>query len=353
MDRVGRKPVMLGAVILYAVAGPAGLYVETLPQLLFARALLGIAIGGSMTAVITLVGDYFSGDKRTRVMGAQSAALEFGAVAFTLIAGALAVYGWRTPFLIYLLTIPLIPLVYFVINEPELSSNPGKNGSASKNSKEGFPVTALLAYAIGAIGMSGLFLLPVHLPFLIANKLATPNPFLISVAISVSTLFAGISATLYHRIKTRVSIRALFVPCFVLMAVGYAVFGFAQYYWMVLVGAAFAGAGIGIFLPNINMWVVTMAPPHMRGRVVSGLMSAVFLGQFSTPLLSTPIARSAGIDQMFFLASIAALGIAGAFAVAAMRAPDSAQQTSAPSGGGPNLNPKSPNTTTEKSSTAS
>ena len=313
MDKVGRKPVLLSAIALYVIVGPAGLYVQTLPQLLIARALLGIAIGGSMPTVITLIGDYFDGERRSKVMGFQSAALEFGAVLFTILAGVLASLSWRAPFSIFMLAIPLLPLVYVLIQEPDKARAAPPSGPGKAPAKSRLPATTIFAYLIGALGMTGIFLLPVHLPFLIARDLQLPNPFLISVAIGVSTLFAGISASYYHRIKRKLSTLSGFVPCFLLMSAGYAVFAISQAYWMVLVGAAFAGIGIGIFLPNINMWVVSMAPPPLRGRTVAGLMSFVFLGQFSSPLVSTAYSVRYGLDQLFLTASAIALIVAIAF----------------------------------------
>lgn len=306
IDRYGRKPVLLISISLYALVGPAGLYLESLSHLLCARALLGLAIGGTMTTAITLIGDHFDGPRRARVMGFQSAALEFGAVVFTLAGGVLAGLSWRSPFAIYFLAIPLIPLTLMVIRgERHGGTMTGRDATANQEAAAaGIPPIAWAGYALGIVTMVGIFLIPVHLPFFMAQDLGLSNPVDISIVIGTSTLFAGLAATFYQRIRSRYSTLAMFIPCYLFMSLGYLVLSMSQHYYLLIAGAALAGSGIGLFLPNINLWVVGIAPPQQRGRIVSGLMSGIFVGQFASPLLSTPLANRLGIDQLFAITSL-------------------------------------------------
>ena len=58
VDRFGRKPLLMVSVALFTVAGASGLFLDTLPGLLVGRAVLGLAVGGIMTATTALVGDF-------------------------------------------------------------------------------------------------------------------------------------------------------------------------------------------------------------------------------------------------------------------------------------------------------
>ncbi|MFN3227428.1 MAG: MFS transporter, partial [Hyphomicrobiales bacterium] len=84
VDRFGRKPLLIVGLVLYAVAGTSGLYVDSLVGLLVGRAVLGLAVACNMTAATTLFADLYSGSERAKALGRQSAFMGIGGVAFLL-----------------------------------------------------------------------------------------------------------------------------------------------------------------------------------------------------------------------------------------------------------------------------
>ncbi|MFT4161278.1 MFS transporter, partial [Shinella sp.] len=119
VDRFGRKPLLLASLALFAVAGASGLVLDTLPGLLAGRAVLGIAVGGIMTATTALVGDFFQGPARDRYMGLQQAFVGIGGTIFLTGGGFLAEIHWRGPFLIYTAAILLLPAALAFLPEPQ------------------------------------------------------------------------------------------------------------------------------------------------------------------------------------------------------------------------------------------
>ena len=117
-DRSGRTRLLVGAMVLYAVAGSSGLYLDSLGTILIGRALLGAAVAGVMTSATALVADYYTGADRARFMGWQAAFMNVGGVAFLTGGGALAEIGWRLPFLIYLVALPLALVARVSLPEP-------------------------------------------------------------------------------------------------------------------------------------------------------------------------------------------------------------------------------------------
>jgi MFS family permease len=89
IDRWGRKWPLAAAVCLYGLAGSSGLWLDDLGAMLVARAGLGLAVAMIATASATLLGDYFQGPERTRIMGLQAAAMGFGGVLFLQLAVSL------------------------------------------------------------------------------------------------------------------------------------------------------------------------------------------------------------------------------------------------------------------------
>ncbi|MBF2006605.1 MAG: MFS transporter, partial [Chlorogloeopsis fritschii C42_A2020_084] len=55
VDRLGRKPLLLAAAILYGFAGGSGLILNSLFAILAGRALLGLAVAGVMVSATTLI----------------------------------------------------------------------------------------------------------------------------------------------------------------------------------------------------------------------------------------------------------------------------------------------------------
>lgn len=96
VDRVGRKPVLIAGIVLFALAGSAGLVLQNLQQLLASRLILGLALAMIMTAQSALVADYYAGAALHRMTGAQVAARNFGGFAFITLAGGLASIATRS-----------------------------------------------------------------------------------------------------------------------------------------------------------------------------------------------------------------------------------------------------------------
>ncbi|MDZ7740455.1 MAG: MFS transporter [Bacteroidota bacterium] len=82
IDEYGRRKTLLYSLALYALAGTSGLYLTNIYAILAGRALLGVAVAGTMTTTITLIGDYFEGMERRRFMGYQGSFMGMGGVVF-------------------------------------------------------------------------------------------------------------------------------------------------------------------------------------------------------------------------------------------------------------------------------
>jgi MFS family permease len=102
IDRLGRKPLLLVALILYGLAGSSGLVLNSLNLILVGRVLLGISVAGIMTTATTLIADYYVGNARAQFLGLQASFMGLGGVIFLSLGGFLADLNWRFPFAIYL-----------------------------------------------------------------------------------------------------------------------------------------------------------------------------------------------------------------------------------------------------------
>jgi len=108
-----------------------------------------------------------------------------------------------------------------------------------------------------------------------------------------------IASIFYGKLKARLDFISIIPLGFGAMGIGYVLIGFASSYVQVLGGLAIAGIGLGWLMPNLTVWLSVAAPDHLRGRLLGGLTTAMFLGQFISPIISQPISQSFGFGNTY------------------------------------------------------
>jgi MFS family permease len=314
VDRFGRRRFLHLAMLLYGATGAAGYWLSDLNHMLVSRALLGLAIGATMTIITTLAGDYFQGEARSRFTGSQSIVMSMGAVVAVGIGGILADVDWRLPFLIYgAAWLFLVPVAAWV-------DEPGRTAHAVAAPESGGGARAplgplALVYATTFFAVAMFYMTAVQVPFLV-RSIGIESNALSGFAIALSSVSSAISSSRYYRLKRRLGYVRIYAFSFGAMAVGYGMVALTDSYAVILAGLFVAGLGVGLFFPNGTLWAVTLAPPAIRGRVSGGLTASVFLGQFFSPILMQPAVAFAGIAGAFGIAAGLLAAVSVAFALA-------------------------------------
>jgi MFS family permease len=310
IDRFGRLKLMLGSLILYGLAGSSGYVMDDLYYILAGRALLGIGVAGVMTTTITLIADYFDGPERTAFMGIQGACVALGGVISILLGGLLAEISWRAPFIIYLSAFLIFLPAYFYLYEPDVKKSDHKDNSLTIVQYPKMLVVVIFITAL--IGMMLFFIIPVQIPFYITEQTGGSNTF-IGIAIASTTVSSAIVSLNYKRIKARLSFSTIYLFSFFFMGLGFLVVFFGTNYLLLLLGLLITGIGLGVLIPNSNVWIVTLSPESMRGRIVGGLTTAIFIGQFISPFLIQPVLALTSAKGIFAVAGFGLLFIALAY----------------------------------------
>lgn len=309
IDTVGRKKLLIYSTILYIISGTSGLYLGNIYWILAGRAALGIAVAGIMTTSTTLIADYFDGRERRKFMGLQGGFMSFGGVVFLTVGGLLADVHWRLPFAIYGLAIFLLLLIVLYIYEPGIEKEDKPLSIPPEvRSKLDLKNIALI-YLIAFLGFIFFFMIPTQMPFVL-EKLDDINNTMIGISISISMLVSGMVALNYSRVKNNFSFHNIYVFTFVFLGAGFIIICFSQNYMLYLLGLIVLGVGMGMLMPNSNYWIATLAPLKVRGRLISNLSTAVYLGQFLSPILIRPLSHNFGINNAFGLAGGSMLLIA-------------------------------------------
>ncbi|MEE1758256.1 MFS transporter [Streptomyces sp. SP18BB07] len=338
VDRVGRKPVLVASTLLYAMAGGSGLVLDDVHALLAGRVLLGLAVAGVMTSATALVADLYEGPERARALGLQAGAMGFGGVVFLSVGGVLAGLDWRGPFLLYLVSLPLAVAILLVVREPArpTAETTDLTSATSTTNAPGAPGAAVVvrdglagrarALTAGAVGILVLaftgqlvfYTVPTQLPFHLAG-LSGVGAVGSGLVIASMSAVQAVASTNYGRLAGRSGRAALTAIVFALLAGGTALLGLARGVPTVLAGLALIGTGVGLLVPHLNAWLVSRTPPPARGRMVSGITSALFLGQFLSPVAARPFADGDRLSGVYLAASALAAVMAAAAAAGWLR----------------------------------
>lgn len=314
VDRVGRKTVLIVSTFLFGVAGTAGYIAPTLTWLLISRAVLGVAAGGLMTSLATLIADYYRGAARARFMGRQAAVMGFGGAASLALGGVLADVGWRVPFLTYCFAIVVLPSIVLVLHEPLAdercaekplpASGPGqcvvesmraaRRATLPRARVSSAPaILVLFVYSV-VFGMQLLFtLIPVQLPFHL-QEVSAATPYQSGLAIAVTSLSYALVSMACGRLAPRWQHPTVLSAGSALMGAGYLLLWLAGGWALILVGLVLAGAGQGLLIPDLSVWLADETGARSRGRVLGGLTTALFLGVFVSPVVGQPLNAAVG-----------------------------------------------------------
>lgn len=303
-DILGRRKLLIASLLLFAVAGTSGYFVDTLTGLFIGRAFLGIGIAGIKTLSVAMVGDYFTGAERARFIGWQGAAMKLGGVVFLLLGGFLADIHWSIPFWGYMLAFVALPGVLFSLYE----SAPQKTAVAAGDTAAPLPPLPLLrvAYILFAAFVASVlfFITLVQIPFFIPERFGgTPGQ--IGVATALANLSAAIVAMQFYRFKARLSYVAIFAYVFFMIGLGYAVVAIAPSYEVLLAGMVIAGCGFSQIVPAQSAWMIATVPAARRGLGIGLVTTAMFLGQFASPIAIQPFVDEADPARVFVVASAA------------------------------------------------
>jgi len=313
IDRLGRKPLLVAATLLYGLAGSSGFILSSLGSILVGRAFLGLAVAGVMTSVTTLIADYYLGQARARFMGLQAAFMGLGGVIFLTAGGFLADFSWRLPFLIYLSALIILPFIVLQLYEPRRSLARTTTQNAHGSNPTQMPVALLiLIYGVALLMQIIFYLIPVQLPFYLEN-LSNASASQSGLAIAFATLFSAFASMMYGQVKARIGFLPIVALTFGLIGIGYIIIGQVDRYEQVLVGLAIAGLGLGLLMPNLTVWLSAEAPDASRGQALGGLTTFFFLGQFLSPLVGQPVSQRVGLGNTYSLAGGLLLLMALAF----------------------------------------
>lgn len=305
-DRVGRKNLLAGSLLIYAAIGVVPYFLSDLMDIIVARVGLGLAEAVIMTIATALIGDYFSGKDRERWVGLQFATVSLSAIVLIAVGGILGeLLGSRGPFLLYLLAIPVALLVMFVLFEPDRSVE------HVSESRVTLPFGRLLPLLFTTLFVGIVFYTIIVKLGEILGLSASVTPGQIGAVGAACNTGVAVGTVLFRRMGDA-SGPLLVLIGLAMASVGYMGAGMSGSLTMTAVSLIIACLGFGILLPTMLTWVLQLLPMNVRGRGTGLWTGVFFFGQFFAPLLAAGLqSKLGGLQAVLLLfAGLCAVGVA-------------------------------------------
>lgn len=289
--RFGKKKAVIIALFFFSIFGTAGLYLNSIESLLASRAFFGLCVATLMIVSTSLVGDYFKEHDRHKFMGYQSAFMAIGGVFFVIGGGFLSDINWRFPFGIYFVGIVLIPFAFLYLKEvkietsqDDLSVNIGKN--------------MIIVYILAFIYMLLFFILPTQIPFLLIEKFDASGK-MAGTVIATAFFCNALGAIAFSRLKKRLNFVAIYLIGITLIALGFSLVGIINHIYFFFITSPILGFAGGLMMTNVTAWMLSKTSHQKRVKSSGYFTSAIFLGQFLSPIVFHPFLDFLEIQDFF------------------------------------------------------
>ncbi len=281
----GTRVIALFGLVLYVASGAGCFLANDIYVVLTLRALLGVSVGLIMPLSTGLLAYYYPPEQQAHLMGLSAAMNQMGGVVATLLAGLLSAIGWRCAFLVYLLGLIAVIMVAVYLPDDHL-------GSANKRGIP-FQPRQLLKFHPSVNGMLLLmmifFIYPTNFAITAEEQagLSLTTTTLIMVGLDLVAFFAGMAfGQLMNIFREPMKYIA---PVFFL--IGYLFFAVAHSIMPLLIGAVFTGIANGVGVPYLNTIASIKGGRNSATTVMPLLSAALYMGQFLSPIIVTPLSR--------------------------------------------------------------
>ena len=302
-DRYGRKPVLVPALILFALAGTACAFARSFELLLALRFLQGVGAASLGSLNVTVVGDLFKGRDQAAAMGYNASVLSLGTATYPALGGALALLGWYVPFALPILGLLVALAVLFRLETVEVRRESGLQkylGDALREMANRKVLGLFLVSVATFIVLYGAYttFIPLHL----SAKFDSSAPS-IGLLMTVGSLSTAVTASRLGALSEHVSEERLIWIAFALYALAFLVIPWLPGHWWVALPVALFGVAQGINYPGVLSLLAGLAPTENRGIFMSVNGMVLRLGQTLGPLVMAGASTLWGLEAAFYTAT--------------------------------------------------
>jgi AAHS family 4-hydroxybenzoate transporter-like MFS transporter len=342
-DRIGRRPVLIGATLYFSLLTVLTTQMTTLDSLLGIRFLAGIGLGGIMPNAVALVGEYSPRRSRVTIMLIVANGFTAGAAIGGVIASWLVpAFGWKSvfyaggalPLVIGLSMLIWLPeSLQFLAQQGRTEVTREKIGRWLKRIASGLPMNdrefvvsekkqagvsfvrlfhqgraggTTLIWIVNFLNLLNLYFLAAWLPTVAAEAGFSPS---VSILVGSTLQIGGtVGALALGWFIHRLGFVPVLVSCFTLACINIALIGQPGLSLLLLITVVFV-AGIGIVggQAGVNALSATYYPTDLRSTGIGAGLGIGRIGSIIGPTLGEYMRAEWPVHQLFYAAAVPAL----------------------------------------------
>ncbi len=306
-DRIGRRRVIIPSLWLFAFAGVACAGAAGFWQLIALRFLQGVGAASLGALNLTVLGDLYEGRDRGAAMGMNMSVLSVGTAAYPGIGGALAELGWRWPFLLAAVAVPVALSVQCCLRNPEPTGGQTLRDYLGSVARRVWRPPVGASFTVSLITFILLYgAILTWFPLLLDRQLGL-SPGMIGLYLTGSSVATGLASAVSGRLAARVGERRLIAVTFVLQAVAMALIAVLRHPLTLLIPVALYGSSMGLGMPSLMTILAGLAPAEHRGAFLALNGTVLRLGQTLGPVLAGLVFAWRGMAAPFVLGAALAV----------------------------------------------
>ncbi len=307
-DKWGRREILVPAMVVFALAGAAGAFAQSLGQLLVIRFVQGSASAGLINLGAVIIADHWKGPDRARLLGINAGILTICLAVFPTIGGGLVdLFGWRAPFLAYLVTLGPTLIAWRRLpvgtrSEVRVVDQLRRTIPYVTRPETMAILAATVTLFVLIFGML-LTILPLH-----ADEVFGLGPTYRGIVLGLPAIGSTTAAFTIQRVRGRIGVRRVAISIGVLFTAALALMASATTLPVLAVGAILFGLGEGASFPTFQDRLAGSVPEEVRGTMMASQVSFARTGQVIGPILADGLRPSYGTRTTFWVgAGIAAV----------------------------------------------
>ncbi len=284
-DRLGRKQILIPSLLLFAVGGTLCTTATSYFVLLMYRLVQGVGAASLGSLGITLIGDFYTGKERIKMMGINASVLSMAVAFYPVIGGLLTAIEWRFVFYLPALAVVLAVLVFLFLDNPVPVHDGNFKGYFSAlwkiinhRSVWGLFLVNLLVFIV----LYGTYI--TFFSILLKDKFQANSVIIggiMSAMSLVSAFFSSMNAWVNRILKAQKILVVSSIAYFISMILFY----HSANWSFIGAGIFIFGFGQGLLVPNMQIMLVNKTSGKERAAFMSFSGTILRFGQFLGPIL--------------------------------------------------------------------
>ncbi len=256
------------------------LFARSLPMLLIAACLLGIAYGSLSTLYPLLIDASFSGPDCARMMGLATGMSQLGRLVLVLFGGFLADIRWNYVYFVFVFV--QLSLVLCALWLPKDAPRPRTDEQRAQRKRLGGSILRLSA--VGFLFVVFYFVNSTHTSLYIEGY-GLGSASVTGTLIAVSSAVAGVMAFLFGRLQRWLK-KYTFAAAFLVMGAGYTLAGMVVSLPTICLGLMCGAFGLSLSSPNLMLETTACVDSESLPLAMAIVIGVLNVGFFVSPYIA-------------------------------------------------------------------